>query len=55
LIYDDDPFEPTVGVRVVDMSPKGILERIDLASQLYSLCMFLAGGKLITDAAPASK
>jgi|GEM_PF-1563944 len=55
LIYDDDPFEPTVGVRIVDMSPKGILERIDLASQLYSLCMFLAGGKLITDAAPASK
>ena len=47
LMYDEDPFNATVDVRVVDMSAEEVLGRIDLASELYALCTFLASGNLV--------
>ncbi len=49
LIYDDDPFKPPGTKKDIDMSPQSVAARIDLASELYALCMFLAGGRFVSD------
>jgi len=48
LVYDD-PFKPPDTKRDVDMSSQIVAARIDLASELYALCMFLASGKFVKE------